>query len=47
MKKLSFDYSKALGFINEEELALIKSQVEGAEKLLREKQELEMIFWVG
>lgn len=37
MNKLSFDYSKAIGFINEEELDLIKSQVEAAHGLLHNK----------
>jgi len=38
MNKLSFDYSNALNFFNEEELNMIKPQVEVVEKLLHEKK---------
>ena len=37
MKKLSFDYSKALGYVREEELSFMKEQVLTAEKFLKEK----------
>ena len=38
MKKLSFDYSKALGYVREEELSFMKEQVLTAEKFLKEKK---------
>ena len=37
MEKLSFDYSKALGFFSEAELDMMKEQVASAEKFLNEK----------
>ena len=37
MKKLSFDYSKVLGYVKEEELSFMKSQVLAADNFLNEK----------
>ena len=38
MAKVTYDYSKALGFISEEEVELIRPQVEAAKELLLSKQ---------
>ena len=38
MAKVTYDYSKALKFINEEEIELIKPQVEAAKELLLSKE---------
>ena len=36
MAKVTYDYSKALGFISEEEVELIRPQVEAAKELMRD-----------
>ena len=38
MAKVTYDYSKALGFISEEEVELIRPQVEAAKELLLSKK---------
>ena len=38
MKKVTFDYSKALGFFSEAEIGYMETQVNGAVELLHSKK---------
>ncbi|MGI6069246.1 MAG: glucose-6-phosphate isomerase [Blautia sp.] len=48
MSKVTFDYSKALGFLGEEEIAGMKSQTEAAKKVLLERSGLgnDYLGWI-
>ena len=47
MAKITFDYKKALGFINENEVNYLKDQVESAHKMIHDKSGPGNDFWVG
>ena len=47
MSKVTFDYSKAMGFLSADEIAGMKCQAEAAKKVLVEKPDREMIIWDG